>query len=51
MKKIKEVWVQLKALANLNYSLICDRCFNCHEKKNGRMLFCSIRCAIKTVRG
>jgi len=51
MEKMKEVWGQLKALANLNYSLIFDKCFECHESKNGRMLFCSIRCAIKTVRG
>lgn len=38
----------LKKLLKLNYSLIFDKCFYCGESKNGRLLFCSLSCLMKT---
>lgn len=50
MEKYKDLIGKLKNLINLNYCLIFDKCFHCHKSKGGRYLFCSIACAIKTVR-
>ena len=50
MSKAKNGLKQLGQLFALNYALIFDKCFTCKKNKDGRMLFCSIKCAIKTVR-
>jgi hypothetical protein len=49
-KKLVENLEKLKALLRLNYCLIFDKCYCCGQKKNKRVLFCSLRCIMKTTR-